>query len=427
MDINKIVEMNNWWKDHSVKKGLLYSYKRKLFHDLGKYVELRQIIAIVGLRRTGKTSLIYQLIQKFIDDGINPVNILYFSFDESTEDLTTLINLYKENVLKKDLSQEKIFVFLDEIQKLKNWQNQIKTYYDLYPNVKFLVSGSASLNILLDAKENLAGRIFYFDLEILSFMEFLELKGLDVPKIIGNANLWKSEIKTQISNYLTRAFPEIINSDDEIAKKYVKESIIEKTIFRDLSVLFEIKDLELIQKLIQIVASNPGMIINLDDISRDLGRSRQLISNYLYYMESCFTIKGLRNFRGSLKSSSRKLKKYYLAHPCLALSISDPDEGRTMENLAQFVLKAENYWREKNKEVDFIILKDNVPIPYEIKYKSDVGKKEISGLLSFMDEFKINEGHVITSDYEAKENVNGKIVKFIPMWKWLLNKIRDTH
>lgn len=123
------------------------------------------------MRRTGKTTLFYQLIQSLIEQKINPKNILYFSFDESIEELRDLINFYQENIVKKEIGKErhKYFIFLDEIQKLKDWQNKIKAIYDLYPNIKFFISSSASLNILLDAKESLAGRIFYFNLDILSF------------------------------------------------------------------------------------------------------------------------------------------------------------------------------------------------------------------------------------------------------------------
>jgi predicted AAA+ superfamily ATPase len=301
--IDKLNDMNQWWKTDSVKKELSPIFKRKLYYTIQKYINLRQITAIVGLRRTGKSTLFYQLIEELIENKNKSQNILYFSFDETISELSELINFYKENILKKDLGDGKIFIFLDEIQKLKDWENKIKIYYDLYPNIKFFVSGSASINIIMNSKESLAGRIFYFHLEPLSFEEFLQLKGKDIGKIKENPSLWKSELKIEINEYLLKPFPEIINADDDLAKKYIKESIIEKAIFRDLSTLFEIKDIGLIENLINIVASNPGMIINLDDLSKDLKRNRQIISNYLYYLEYCFILKSLKNFRGSLKVS----------------------------------------------------------------------------------------------------------------------------
>lgn len=420
LTIEKLSEMNEWWKTGKVRKELAPDYKRGLFYEIQKYIKLRQIVAIVGLRRTGKSTLLYQIIRQLIQERIKLGNILYFSFDESVEELREVINLYKEDVLKKDISSEKIYIFLDEIQKLKDWQNKIKVFYDLYPNIKFFISGSASINILIDSKESLAGRVFYFNLDILSFTEFLELRGKDIKKIKENINLWKSDIKIEIDNYLLKPFPEIINSDEEIAKKYIKESVIEKAIFRDLNSLFEIKDIGVIEKIIYIISSNPGMIVNLEDFSKDLGKSRQVISNYLYYLEYCFILKSLKNFRGSFKISSRKLKKYYPVHPCFSLALASLEKSKAIENLIQFASKSDYFWRKGDKEVDFIkILNKNI-IPIESKYSDKIREKEIKGMIKFMEDFKIKEGLVITRDYESKETIKGHKIKIVPFWKWIL-------
>ena len=165
-------------------------------------MKLRQIVAVVGMRRTGKTTLMFQVIDDLIKGGVDPKNILYFSFDESVDDIRSLVTLYSEKILKKDIRSEKIFMFLDEIQKLDDWQNNIKIYYDMYPNIKLFVTGSASVNILLDAKETITGRIFYFELDVLSFEEFLRLKGKDVALFKKDADIWKHEIKIKLENYL---------------------------------------------------------------------------------------------------------------------------------------------------------------------------------------------------------------------------------
>lgn len=418
--LEKLNEMNHWWKTGDVKNELAPEFKRDLYLEIQKYLSLRQIIAIVGLRRTGKSTLFYQLIKELIKNKTKSERILYFSFDESKAELSELINFYKENIIKADISKDKIYIFLDEIQKLDDWENKIKIYYDLYPNLKFFVSGSASINILINSKESLAGRIFYFHLDVLSFEEFLSLKGKEVGKIKKNINLWGSELRTELNEYLLKPFPEIVNGSDDFAKKYIKESIIDKTIFRDLRELFEVKDIELIEILINIIASNPGMIINLDDISKDLKRSRQAISNYLYYLEYCFILKSLKNFKGSLKASSRKLKKYYLIHPSVSLSLSSPEKGKIIENLVQFKTKSNYYWREGKNEVDFIRLTGKKIVPIESKYSDNVKIKEIKGLIKFMQHFKVKEGIVVSKSYEKEEKIDNKIIKFIPLWKWLL-------
>jgi len=419
LTIEKLSEMNHWWKLGRVKSEFVPPYKRKLFQELLKYLDLRQIIGIVGLRRVGKTTLFYQCIDYLIKK-IEPANIIYFSFDESKAELEDVFKFYEEHVIKKRIGEEKIFVFLDEIQKLEDWQNKIKIYYDLYPNkVKFLISGSASLNILLKAKESLAGRIFYFYLDLLSFEEFLELRKKPVKEIKKRPDLWKRELRIELNNYLLKPFPEIIDAPDELAKRYIKEAVIEKAVLRDLRELFEIRELDVIEKIIVVMATNPGLILNLDDLAKDFGISRQVLSNYLYYLQSCFLIKQLRNFRGSLKAASRKLKKYYLLHPCFALTLANPETGKIRENLVMFKTKAEYYWKERNKEVDFI-LKNNEILPIEVKYKAQVRLKELKGLLKFIQQFKAKMALVITEDYAAKEKINSKKITFVPLWKWLI-------
>src|SRR3989338_4064618 len=215
IDAGKLLELNHWWKLGKVREEFALPYKRKLFQEILKYLDTRQIIGVVGLRRVGKSTLFYQIIDFLIKKGTSPESIIYFSFDESRDDIREILKVYEENIAKKRIGNERVFVFLDEIQKLEDWQNKIKAMYDLYPNIKFFISGSASINILLPAKESLAGRIFYFDLDLLSFQEFLELRKKNVKKIMENINLWKRELRIEMNEYLLKPFPEIVDFPDE--------------------------------------------------------------------------------------------------------------------------------------------------------------------------------------------------------------------
>lgn len=417
LSIEELSELNHWWKLGQVKEDFALPYKRQLFKKIVEYIEVRQIIGLVGLRRVGKTTLFYQFIEYLIENKTDVKNILYFSFDESKYEIREILKFYEGNIMKGKIDNEKTYVFFDEIQKLEDWQNKIKIIYDTYPKIKFFISGSASINILLPAKESLAGRVFYFELDLLSFEEFLELRGKDISEIKRNPELWKKEIRIELNNYLLKPMPEIVNASEEIAKKYLKESVIEKVILRDLRGLFEIKEIDIIEKLINVIASEPGLIINLDDLSKDFGVSRQVLSNYLYYLQCCFLIKKLNNFRGSFKASSRKLKKYYLYNPCFSIALSSPERGRLIENLVAFKIKTDYYWREREKEVDFI-LKNKTILPVEVKYKNQIKKNEIKGLLHFMDKFKVKKALIINEDKEGKETIKGKKIAYIPLWKW---------
>ena len=201
MEKEKLEEFNEWWFTEKVPEELLETYKRNLFYELKKNLEKRQIISVVGLRRTGKTTIMYQLID-FLLAKMKPVNILYFSFDEEVKDLRDVLNTYRE-IHNLNFREGKFYVFLDEIQKLDDWQSQVKKYYDLYPRIKFIISGSEGLFLRKGAKETLAGRIYEFTLPTLSFVEFLNMKR------VKHTSSYK--LRAEFVDYVKRGgFPEMV-------------------------------------------------------------------------------------------------------------------------------------------------------------------------------------------------------------------------
>src|SRR3989304_5504432 len=128
------------------------------------------------------------------------------------------MDTYRE-LKSKDLRNDKVYLFLDEIQKLSDWPNQLKKYYDLYPKIKFFVSGSESLFIASKTKETLAGRINEFRLNPLSFEEYTEIKDV--------ASLPSAKMKALFSEYLENGgFPEVIGKNKREIKDYVRSVVL---------------------------------------------------------------------------------------------------------------------------------------------------------------------------------------------------------
>lgn len=138
-----LLKFNRHWN-----VGFRYEFPktRKFIKTLEQHIDNRQIIELTGLRRLGKTTLFLQVINSLLDRNVEPQRIWYFSFDEDKYDLDELFTAFKTQT-RKDFNSDKIFVFFDEIQKLEGFQSQLKIYYDLYPNIKFFISGSTSLYI----------------------------------------------------------------------------------------------------------------------------------------------------------------------------------------------------------------------------------------------------------------------------------------
>lgn len=166
----------------------------------------REIVQLIGLRRVGKTTLFFQLID-FLAKKITPFHIWYFTFDEEKLKLEDLLSAFVTQT-DLDFRKEKIFVFLDEIQKLKHFQESLKVYFDLYPNLKFFLSGSTSLFVKKKSQESLAGRIRSFWLPPLDFEEFLYFKNKTF--LIKKPRAFFRQIYEEFDLYLKSQFPETV-------------------------------------------------------------------------------------------------------------------------------------------------------------------------------------------------------------------------
>ncbi|HIE32387.1 MAG TPA: ATP-binding protein [Methanosarcinales archaeon] len=416
MTIN-ILKYNHHWKE-----DFTYGYdkKRDLFYEVVRYSDARQIIGIIGLRRTGKTVLLEQLIDFLIKNGKERGRILYFSFDEETVSLEEVIAEFQSR-MGVDLSLAgRTYIFLDEIQKLAGWQNQVKYYYDTYPHLKFFVSGSSSLFLREKAEESLAGRIFLFQLPVLSFSEFLMLKGEEY--LTEKPDVFRESLQDQTLQYMRRQLPEIVAADERFVNMYV-ESIINKIVYEDLPKIFPIEYMDALKQILNLVAAYPGIITDYSTLSNDLGISRKTLPKYVFYLERGFLIQKCYNFSKNRLTSEKKMKRLYLSSTTLLFNLcEEPDYGRAVENLVMNSSQSQFFWRKGNFEVDCVTVKKGSIVPVESKYSSDIRKKEIKGLIKFLKDFSIDTGCVVTRDMETEEMVDGKQVRYVPLWRWLLSE-----
>ncbi|MGC9149864.1 MAG: ATP-binding protein [Candidatus Micrarchaeia archaeon] len=381
-----IERFNEWWFTGKIRKELALPFKRFAFSRALESLKERQILIITGLRRVGKTTLLYQTIEKLLERE-EPNKILYFSFEDSSITPKEVLDFYEKQVLKKPFEEAgKVFIFFDEIQYAHNWSSTIKQFYDLYPNLKFFVSGSSSLLLSKEAIDKLAGRFFFLELKPLSFFEFLEMKGIKTKEL----DIFSRRIEAYFFDYLKKSgFPEIVNWENDLKiAEYIQSSIINRVTFRDLPIIFKTRDVALLDKIIKIILSNPGLMINVNSLSKELGQSRITISKYLKFLEISLLVRCLSNFRPSFLSSSRKLKKYYPATPSLIFSFSkenfEKNLGSVLETYAVNTLNASYYFKEGKKEIN-IILKNGEILPVEVKEKVDEEDlKKFSKLVNYV-------------------------------------------
>ncbi len=426
-----LIKQNPWWHDEKLE---LPGFERDLIKDLLKYVGYRQIIGVVGLRRVGKTVLMKQIVQKLV---VPKNNICYMSFDDidfqKYEIAEDLFNYFLEF---SDKNQRR-YLFLDEVQKLPNWADLLKTYYDIEENLKIFISGSASLEIK-KYKETLAGRILTFYLPVLTFREFARYSGLEF-KISENlfreydlkfaAN--KERYKELFETYLVKgAFPELLEiNDKEFIRRYIKESVVEKAI-SDISRIAQENE-KTIYELFRLLVNSNARLFEIVNLAGILKVNRNLVSYYINLLEKAFLIRVGYNFTASVSRQVRTGKKQYCAHSSIVVALLDyPFEiintevaGHLVESVIANSIEMISFWRTPQHEVDIIIKTDNKIIPVEVKYKTQIDKKDIRSIIKFMEEFGVKQGFVVTKDLLEQEKTGDKEIIFIPAWLFLLRGI----
>ncbi len=406
---------NPWWKE---KFEVDFKY-REIYRTLQKFMRMPQIIALTGLRRTGKTTLMRKIIYDHIRSGLDSKDILYFSFDDfAAAELDDIVSAYEE-LVGGSLKSGRHLLLFDEIQKLDNWQEKLKRLYDAnYGKAKIIISGSESLFIRKMSRESLAGRIFEFEVSRLAFKEFLSFKGDKVEPV----GVYEKELAGLFEEYTkTGGFPELIGiKDNEVIRKYMKENVVDKILYGDIPKVFENSDPQVLESILNMLMDNPGQIINVLDLSKEIGVERHICSRYLSHLEAAFLVKKLYNFSKNRRKVERKLKRYYPALVSAELLLADDvlSKSKVFEWSIVTQLSPAFFWRDAYKnEVDVVLSKNKEILPIEIKY----GGIDLHGLLAFMNKFSVSEGYVISKKEEGIRKSGSNVVKITPAFKFLLD------
>lgn len=437
MEKNQILEILldwNIWGNFKIDLKERKEYQKKI----RELLEADQVLIIKGVRRSGKSALIYLLIKDLIKEKkIKKEDFLIVNFEDPRfpENLEAkdLMKIY-ETYLEKVTPSKNQIIALDEVQKVKGWE-KFARYLKENKKVKVIVTGS-SLKLLSEEYATvLSGR--HLDLEVfpLNFKEFLEFKNLKTEKEL---DLIKNRIKIKklFDEYLKfGGFPKIvmIKKKQELLREYFKDIIVKDIIKR-----FKIREIEKIEDLAKFYLTNISNIISFNKIKNYFKLSldtAERFSKYLQIVRMCFF---LPKFSFSLKSQILSPKKVYSIDTGLANAIGfkfSENFGNSLENIVflqfqrelQFCPRKEIYYfktRGKEKEVDFLLKEDKkVKTLFQVCAKIEnffTKEREIKSLLEASNELKCNDLLIITWDYEAEEKIGSKKIKFIPLWKWLL-------
>lgn len=403
-------------------KGIKRAGTKKLFKSL----DLRHIKDIIGVRRCGKTTVMHQIMDELICDGISAKDIILLNFDDFE-----INNASFEQILKEiyKINPDMQYIFLDEIQQKNSWEQWVRTLYDTMKFRQIFVSGSSSSVLSSDMSRVLTGRHISFETYPFSFAEYLRYHGwirFDRDFLAAN----KAKILHYQKKYLEDGgFPETLGRSDA-ERKEVLTNLFNDIIARDV-VSRQGADPDIAKKVAYYIISNSGKEFSLRRIADSLGIAVGTVSKYISYLNESFMTFETGLFSHKLSMQFRHNKKAYCIDTGLMNSVAfkcGRETGRQMELAVFLELKRRGreiyYWKgEKQKEVDFVVRDGGeLELMQVCASVEDAGtrERETSSLLSAMESLGLRGGTIITEDHEGSETTNGKEICFIPLWKWLL-------
>jgi len=437
MQKEKIIEvLNDWnfWGKIQETGFPREDYLAKLL----QFIDSGKIISIVGVRRSGKSTLIKQMAKNLIEKGLPDSNILIVNLEEpqfANIDLNLLIKIY-ESYLEIIKPRGKPYIFLDEIQNVKDWERFVRGLNEK-KEAHLVVSGSSSKLLSEELATILTGRQLYFEVFPLSFKEFLYFKDIKISDK-KDVLLQGLEIKQFLREYIqSGGFPEIVLNKDEEFRKRVLVSYYEDIVNRDIVQRFSIKKIQQLKTLLQFYLTNISASISFNSIAKFIELPVETIRRFSGYIETSNLIFFVKRFSFSIKEQENSSRKVYSIDQGLSNAVGfrfSKDSGKIAENIVAIELRRIQkitplveiyYWKNHygDREVDFVVkegskVKDLIQVCWDIS-EEKTKKREIQGLLKAMDELQLQSGLIITQDDEAEEVINGKKVIFTPLWKWL--------
>ncbi len=383
-------------------------YKRKIYGELIKRIEDKEIIVVTGMRRVGKTTLFRMIFDtlesknKGFFDMENPLNQKIFE-EEDYDNIWANLKTFGIN------NSERAFIFIDEIQAKPEIVKIVKYLYDHY-NVKFFLTGSSSFYLKNLFPESLSGRKIIFELYPLDFKEFLLFKDKNKKfyKNFKEKDRNKNKLECEKNKKLYEeyiefgGFPQVVLASDMEKKKELLVDIFKSYFEKDVQNLSDFKEINKFRDLLLLLLKRIGTKLDISKLSSELGVSRETIYSYISFLEKTYFIKLISPFTMSIDREIGGTKKIYICDNGIAKYIGKSDDGNLLENAIFNNLKdygeINYYERRSGGEIDFILKEKSTAL--EVKNKGD--EKDYLRLRRIADSLKLKEAYLISKVFVDK-------------------------
>lgn len=396
------------------------------------YLSQPNIIAILGIRRAGKSTFALQLLQS--------KDFCYINFDDErfyglqAGDLNDLL------LVSIELFGEKEYFLFDEIQNIPGWELFLNR---LRRTKKIVITGSNANLLSGELATHLTGR--YLDFQILPFsfremLRYIHFQGFirndnTINNELLNSTIGQAQIREKFMEYLQNGgFPEFYRFGIRIVRK-----IYEDVLYKDIIARFQVqKNTELKALAIYLLSNYANLFSNSALKKAAHFGDDHTVANYLTYLENSYLIFKLSKFNFKLKTTLQSPKKYYIIDNGLITGLSlkaMPERGRFIENLVATELYRRQlnqnntwklyYWSDyAHHEIDFVLVQNTQILQLiqvsTINEKSEIVSREIENFRYAMQELKCTNLLLITGEYEGQEKIDDIIIQCLPVWKWIL-------
>ena len=409
------------------------TFKPIILRDVQIPLESGKIVSLVGVRRSGKTSLLYQLIEG-LRSQVSKTHIVYVNFEDDRlfplelRHLNDLMEACYE--LHPQNRDQKVWLFLDEIQNVQNWELFIRRIYDTL-NLEIFITGSSSRLLSAEIATALRGRTITYEVFPFSFKEYLRFRGIEI-------NLHSSRSASFVANAFEDhirhgGFAETIAATPDVRRRILSD-YADLIVYKDIVERHGIKNLALMKHLVKYCFTNMATSASMTKLYNDFKSQgfklgKDTLFEYFSFLNDAFAVFSVPVFRNSVREEQRNPKKIYAVDNGFK-SIFDAslslDHGRLYEN-ATFL-----HLRRQTREVFYFLHRQEVDFYCQVRgrrivanvcldlHAQDTRQRELNGLTEALAYLNCDQGWLLTRSHEETVIHAGKTIFILPLWKWLV-------
>lgn len=425
----------NLWGQGAFEVGI----PRDAREELLPWLDRPEVVNICGVRRCGKSTLMRQLIRALTDRGVAPRDTFFVNFEEpvfleGTLDAAMLEDLFETYV---ELAQPRSvpYLFLDEVHNVNGWERWVRSRVET-GRARVVVSGSSSRLLDPDLATVLTGRHLTHTLWPLSFAELLRFRGIELDDANELAFLGQAErIQRELALYLRHGgLPEVVLAREESIRDSLLKQYFRDLLYRDVVSRHQIRDVRALETVAHHYLVNTANLLSYNRLKNTYGLAMDQIRAYSRYLEESFLIREVPRFSYKVTAQARAPRKVYAVDVGLRNAVAfrfSEDLGRLAETVVFNHLirdgEARIFYFQGRGECDFVIWRGTVPErAIQVCYGAEKGlpERELAGLEETMTELDLAEGLLLTRDVDETLEREGRRIRVLPLWRWLLSTAR---